>query len=293
VRRWLAVIGVVGVLAASVLGAGGCTAAPTPGIDGDLTNSWGLPPTAVQWRPLNRACYDDERETASPADEPLACNQRHAAETYFVGDLPGTPAGSEAATLQAYPECDKQAALFLGADWHTGQLQIIVVLPDPRAWTSGARWFACDIAEESEDGGAAGRDYSLAGALGGDAVLKQRCFNPTVESGEVTAMPPAPCTGGHHAEFAGVWTAPAGVTIDALGDDPRFAKGCRTAIARFAAVPDDSNVQYRVGYLGLPPTDASWKMGDRGVRCYLWLSDETLRGSYQGAGGKKLPIHYS
>jgi hypothetical protein len=290
VRRWFALIAVVGVLAA-----GGCTAAPTPGIDGDLTNSWGLPPVAVAWRPLNRTCVDDVRETASQTDEPPhSCGQRHAAETYYVGDLPGTAAaGSEAATLQAYPECDKQAALFLGADWHTGMLQILVVLPAPRAWTAGARWFACDVAEESEDGGAAGRDDSLAQALTGDAVLKQRCFNPTVDSSEVSAMPTAPCTGAHHAEFAGVWTAPAGVKLDALGDDPRFAKGCRTAIARFAAVPDDSNLQYRVGYLGLPPTDASWKMGDRGVRCYLWLSDETLRGSYQGAGGKKLPIHYS
>jgi hypothetical protein len=98
------------------------------------------------------------------------------------------------------------------------------------------------------------------------------------------------CAKSHTAEFAGLFETTRKSARRLSTDD--LADGCETAIATFAALPDDGDLSARVGWLGFPPDDAAWKMGDRAVRCFLWLNGERMKGSYRNAGPDKLKIHY-
>ena len=55
-------------------------------------------------------------------------------------------------------------------------------------------------------------------------------------------------------------------------------------------VPDDANLRFRSGVVVRPPGAGRWRVGDRGVRCYLWLSDRTVTASLKGAGPAGLPV---
>ncbi len=166
------------------------------------------------------------------------------------------------------------------------------VLPGPAAGRAGARWFRCDLAEiDLGTGGVVNRTGSLRGALAGAAPLALRCFQPSVRGDRVNAMKPVSCDRRHAAEFAGLWTAP-DVPLDRLDDGDRTAAGCRSVIADFAALPDDGDLRYRVGYLAFAPTREEWDLGVRAVRCFLWLQGEAMTGSYRGAGPGRLPINY-
>jgi len=108
----------------------------------------------------------------------------------------------------------------------------------------------------------------------------------------IESMKPVACAGRHHAEYAGQW-APKRPTQAVLRDDARTGRGCNGVIARYAGVPDDGNLKYRTGWIGFSPTDDDWNAGIRDVRCFLWLDDLTVTGSYRGAGPAKLKINYA
>jgi hypothetical protein len=262
-------------------------------VDGNLTDHWSLPPAATQWQPLNGKCFDDMVETTSSQDyAPIDCRQRHITETFAVGNLDGDAATAAAARAGAYLGCARQADAFVGGAWRTGRLVVQAVLPDDAGWKGGARWYRCDIAQNDDDLDLVARDASLRGALKSDPDLPLRCFNPTVSGDNVRAMTAVDCGRPHHAEFAGLWIAPK-IALSDLQGSPQLAKGCLSAIARYTEVPDDSMIRYRTGWLGFPFNDTAWNAGDRTVQCYLWLSGETMKGSYQGAGPKKFKIHYA
>jgi hypothetical protein len=107
----------------------------------------------------------------------------------------------------------------------------------------------------------------------------------------VESMTPVSCSGKHHAEYAGQW-APKNPTLEQLSDDTKDEAGCHGVIASFAGVANDGNLQYRTGWIGFSPTEDEWNAGIRDVRCFLWLGDVTLTGSYRGAGPSKLKINY-
>jgi hypothetical protein len=295
-RGWLAAL----VCAAALGLTEGCTDALPEGVDGNLANGWAPPPPAVQWRPLNGKCFDDLPETTSPEDyAPIDCRQRHIAETYWVGDLSGTAARpdanegkADAARVTAYRECSRRGDGFLGGAWRASRLVVQFVLPDKVGWDAGARWFRCDVAESDDDGALVGREGSLRGALAGDSQLRLGCFDPTIDGDSVRAMASVDCDRAHHAEFVGLWTAPR-MPYARLQGSLQLAKGCLSAIARYTKVPDDGMVKYRTGWLGFPGTEAAWTAGDRTVQCFLWLSGETIKGSYKGVGPAKLKIHYA
>jgi hypothetical protein len=116
------------------------------------------------------------------------------------------------------------------------------------------------------------------------------CANPKIKGEQVTEMHPVACSSAHTSEFAGLFTSTA-KTADDLSAG-KVEKGCDATIAKFAGIPNDSSVTARVGWLGFPPDDTSWKSGDRAIRCFLWLNGEKMTGSYRNAGPGKLKIHY-
>jgi hypothetical protein len=271
----------------------GCSADLPEGVDGNLTDDWKLPPAAVAWQPLNEKCFDDLAETTSQQDyAPITCGERHLAETYAIGTLTGITATAKAGRDRAYLDCSRRADGYVGGQWQAARLLVQPVLPDDVGWKAGARWYRCDMAERNDDGDLVGRNASLKGALKHEPALLLACFNPTISGDNVKAMDSVDCARPHHAEFVGLWTAPK-IALNDLEGSPQLAKGCLSAIARYTKVPNDSMIKYRTGWLGFPGADDAWNAGDRTVQCFLWLSGETMTGSYRGAGTKKLKIHYA
>jgi Septum formation len=301
VRRALAITAAaVALLMVAVIA--GCGSRPY-GIDGNLTDDWPLPPRPESFRPAATGCFDDLRPDAPLAGyAPFDCRERHVAEAYFVGDLTGAaaepdayrPPGGRAAPAQiaAATECGRRATPFLGAEWRTGEVRLQPVLPAAAAWAAGARWFRCDAAQvDVGTDRVVSRTGSLRDSLSGSAPLALRCFNPEVRGEQVRGMTAVDCGRRHYAEFAGLWTAP-DMEFGKLTGNDTMAAGCRSAIAAYAALPDDGDLRYRVGWLGFAPTRAEWDLGVRSVQCFLWLESKPMTGTYRNAGPAKLPINY-
>lgn len=290
-RRWLVLV--------AVLALAGCSA--PGGTDGDLTNGWALPPKPAPFRPDAGKCYDDVIAIAGlTSDPPVPCTDRHVAESYYVGDLTGAAAAADPADVTptehaAGLECVRRASAYTGGDFRAAQLTVRPVLPTTKARAGGARWFRCDLIQVEIGGvSAVSRTGSLKGVLAtpAGAGLKLTCFNPVVGRTRVESMTPVPCSAKHHAEYVGRW-APRNPTLEMFDDDVQTGKGCDGVIASYAGVPNDGNLRYRTGWIGFSPTSDEWAAGIRDVRCFLWLGDITLTGSYRGAGPKRLPIKYA
>ena len=298
----------LGITAASsllVLLAGGC--GNPGGVDGNLTNNWEPIGAPVGFTPSADTCHLANFAVVGTrnAYEEVDCELKHRTETVYVGtyeepaaeaDTP--PAEGSAGARVAYRTCDTEASGFVGAPWRTGRLWIGVTHPSPEAWTGGARWFRCELLEISsieDDGGLVLRTGSLRDALQDRASpLRLTCYAIKLGTGgAIDTMPPARCTGEHNAEFVGVWTA--GEDLAYPQEDsqwPKFHDGCRKLIASYVGVPDDADLQYRTGVVSLPGGEDVWALGDRGVRCYLWLDGTALTSSLKGKGTKGMPIQY-
>jgi hypothetical protein len=190
-------------------------------------------------------------------------------------------------------ECEKKANDLLGADWRTGRLALVVLVPQAEAWSGGARWFRCDLSEiESLDNDKpVPRTGSLKGALAGPAAaLAHTCFNPKMIKDDINFMAPVPCAQPHHAEFAGIYQAPDTTLSTFIRNTVGAHKACMAVIATYAKVPDDVDIGFRVGSIYYHPDEQSWLAGNRGVQCFLWVNDRNLTRSVKGAGPKALPV---
>src|SRR5690348_533234 len=276
-RRWA-----VGALCVLALGA--CGDRPA-GLDGDLTDDWRPMAAATPFRPQAGVCHTDLVQSATvDNDAPVPCAESHLAETVAVVTI-----GKQSA---AFGACSTAASAFLGGDWRTGWVVLQPVLPGKAAWSGGGRWVRCDVAETSPvDGALVHRAGSLKGSVRAGGRLRMGCADPTVRGDTVTEMRPMACPRTHTAEFAGLFTTTRARSSDLSSDE--VAKGCDRAIAAFAGIADDDSLPSRVGWLGFPPDDTAWQMGDRSIRCFLWLNGEKMTGSYRGAGPGKLKIHYA
>jgi hypothetical protein len=290
-RRWPALLA-----ALLVAGAAACTPAPPYGTDGDLTDDWRLPPPGAPFRPAAGQCHERVTDTVSLTDHrPIGCDELHVAETYHVGDAadaPVPPAAGSAAARDAYADCGAKAQSFLGGPWREARLGVRVVWPARVAWTGGARWYRCDLVQADLDGNSdTSRTGSLAGELTRNSALRLGCFRAAVKNDAVATMTPVACTAPHSAEFVGLWTAPDVRYQEQSADRSRTAAGCRSVIAGYTGVPDDDDVQYRAGWISFNPTRGEWQYGERRVRCFLWMSDRTLRRSLRDAGPSALPVN--
>ena len=292
-RRWW-----VALVCAVALGVTSACGSLPYGIDGDITDEWTPPAEPQPFRPADTGCFDEVDRTAPLATyAPIDCAERHLAEAFYLGELTGKAAAKDAAqsgaaTTAAAAECGRRAVTFFGAEHRTGQLRLQPVLPGTAGWAGGARWFRCDAMQvDLNTDRVVSRTGSLRDTLKGRAPMALRCFQADVRGASVGELRAVDCAKKHDAEFAGLWTAPAGDLADL--DNTRLGKGCRSTIADWAGVPDNSDTQYRYGYLGFAPTGVEWDNGLRTVQCFLWMEGRTLKGSYRKAGTKKLPINYA
>jgi hypothetical protein len=276
------------------------------GVDGDLTDGWATISAPIGFTPVADTCHLANFTTSGTrsAYEEVDCELKHRSETVYVGEYPNPaaeaatpPADGSAGSRAAYRTCDAQTTEYVGGPWRTARLWIGVTHPSRAAWTGGARWFRCEVLEISsieDDGGLVMRLGSLKDALKSAASdLRLTCYAIELDSaGAISTMPAASCGATHNSEFVGVW--PAG-DLPYPKTDAQWAKyhdGCRKLIATYASVPDDADLQYRTGVVSLPGGEDVWALGDRGVRCYLWLDGTALTSSLKGKGPTALPVQY-
>jgi hypothetical protein len=294
-RRWLTAVAVGAVAALALTGCG----APA-GVDRDLADDWPALGEPRVFVPERDVCHLGLQDVGYlTAYHPVDCGESHRVETLHIGTLTGAdasrgtppPAGS-APMRAAHAECDREVNKVVGADWRTGRLGLTVVFPSSQGWTGGARWFRCDVSEigSLDEPGVVPRTGSLKGALSGASTLVHRCFNPKLSKDDVTAMMAVACTSKHHAEFVGVYQAPEVGYASYTGNSQRMYKGCQPLIATFAKVPRNGDLDYRAGGIFYHPSEQEWKDGNRGIQCFLWISDRNLTRSMKGAGTTGLPV---
>ncbi|MDG4822437.1 septum formation family protein [Asanoa sp. WMMD1127] len=295
-RRWTAAV-VVLVLASAACGSngsggGGGGQAAAPG------------PSAQTSSPPPRCHAQVAEGTADARDGTVDCAAPHLAETVHIGEFTGAAATADSfpppvsrAMAAVYDECDKRAATALGDDWRVGRLRLDVVLPSTTVWTAGERWFRCDLVELTgvgPDGKVAQRSGSLAGGLEApDAPLRLRCVLVKLDrKANVATVADSPCDVKHEGEFVGVWTAPGKVAYPVKDRDyVPFYEGCLKTIAAYVKVPYAPGFAARTGYVPVLPSKNAWAMGDRDVRCFLWVRFRPLNTSQKGVGEKGFPAN--
>jgi hypothetical protein len=295
-RRWWTAAGVGMAAVFALAGCGG-----PAGVDGDLVDDWRALPAAKLFVPETGTCHPTSQSVGYLSGyNPVDCATSHRAETLHVGNLTGAPAdrstpptAGSAGVRAARAECDQQVNKAVGADWRSGRLQLSVVFPSAAAWTGGARWFRCDVIEVAsiDDSAVKTRSASLRDALKPGSPLAYGCFDPKVSGGAVQDMRAVACTTKHRAEFVGIYQYPDVAYSEWRNSTQRAHKACRSLVAKYVKVPDNSDLQYRTGTIVYHPFgEKEWKDGNRGVQCFLWLSDRTFTRSLKGAGSKALPI---
>lgn len=303
-RRRMRLLAVVAVGAMLATPLSGCS--KPPGVDGELVDDWTPVSAPTQFTPPAGSChttgYSEVGYLAS--FEAVDCAQSHRTETIHVGTFEGTAAGLATPPAKgapearnAYQECDGKAREFVGADWRLGRLWLGVVLPSAEAWSGGARWFRCDMTEVTtveDNGETVSRTGSLRDSLktAGSPVALSCYAVKLSKAGAIDTMPRTDCAKEHNAEFAGVWNAPEGPYPKKDAEWERFHTECRKIIAGYAKVPADANIRFRTGVVSLPGAEDQWQLGNRGVRCYLWLNDKKLTRSMRGAGPAALPVQF-
>jgi hypothetical protein len=275
----------------------GCAA--TGGLDADLTDDWAALPAAVPFTPAAGVCQvADFAEVVTLAGyQPVECATPHLVETAHVGAFPADradrPKTGSAELRGAFAECDTRASGYLGDEWRGARIRLGVALPSETGWASGARWYRCDLTEvDTVEAGAepVTRSGSLRGALRAASPLRIGCQQARAgRGGRVLALTPVGCDTRHNAEYVGVWRAPDRPFPVQAGDWAPFYSGCREVLARYTKVPVDRRLSIRSDVVFRSPSAGRWRAGDRGVRCYLWLSHRTVTGSLKDVGPAGLP----
>ena len=300
-RRWPVA---VALSLLTALFAAGC--ANPAGVDGDLTNGWAAIGVPTGFTPAAETCHLANFATSGPRNtyEEVDCKLKHRTETVYVGtypspaaEAPDPPAQDSAGARAAYRICDAKTTAYVGGPWRTARLWIGVTQPTRAAWTGGARWFRCEVLVSSsveDDGGLVQRVGTLRDALDEPgSPLLLTCYRVLLDKqGKIATMPATPCSAQHNAEFVGVWDAGQSAAPTTTKQWDEFHDGCRGLIAKYVGVPDDADLQFRAGVISLPGGDDVWELGDRGVRCYLWLDAKTLTASLKGKGDKAMPVQY-
>lgn len=265
--------------------------------NGDITQSWGPMPAAKQFRPEAGTCHatldDTAEETTADEYKPVPCSGPHKAETVAVLDLSAAETASTTPWINsAYTECTKKVNAWLGGDYRTGWTVIHPLLPSSAAQSGGARWIRCDVGEMSPiDRTAIERKGTMKGSLKPGGKLLMTCANTTIGSDDGLDEHPVSCASKHDTEFAGLYVSAKKEYSDFTRAE--MDKGCSPVLARFAGVPNNRDLEYRVGWVAFQPDEHAWSLGDHAMRCFLWFAPRKVTGSYRKAGTGKLAIQYA
>jgi hypothetical protein len=282
----------------------GCGGRP-PGVDGNLTNNWPAMPEPKLPVPADHACYELADPSTGVAKLPAAvdCAASHNLETIHVGAFGGDDASRDTpppdggpSQQQAYADCTGAARTVVGDDWRAGRIGLALVVPTAGQWEAGARWYRCDMVEftDLDSYDVASRTGGLKDALAATRPLGLTCFKVATKDDAVDTMAATDCGAAHNSEFAGVWEMPAGpYPTDPTQREKTQLDGCRSVIASFARIPNDDKFRYRVGQITYGFGKADWDLGNRGVRCYVWMDSKSLTKSVKGAGTGGLPINFA
>ncbi|HEV7709025.1 MAG TPA: septum formation family protein [Asanoa sp.] len=256
-------------------------------------------PVSASPSPPLRCHTQAAARTADVLAGTVDCAASHQGETIHTGEF--TDAAAAAVPAKDLPaifgECDKEATTALGADWRAGRLRLDLVVPSASAWTAGQRWYRCDLVELTgvgPDAKVAERSGSLEGALAApDAPLRLGCALVKLDKrSNVDTVADSPCEVKHEGEFTGVWTAPATVPFPVKDRDyVPFYEGCLKTIAAYVKVRYEPGFEARTGYIPVMADKATWTMGDRGVRCFLWIRFRPLTASAKAVGAKGFPAN--
>jgi hypothetical protein len=283
-RRWAATLG-----AGLILLLAGCSGGAA------ITDGWGPMPPAKQFRPAAGTCHavlqESSEQSAQDDYKPIPCGGPHKAETVAVFDLTPAQVASRTPWINtAFAECTKRADAFLGGDWRLGWTVVHPSLASATAQSGGARWVRCDVGEIGSSGReVVVRQGSMKGSLKPGGKLLMGCATSTLTSDDDLDQHKVACASRHDTEFAGLylsktagWEAVSQTEMD---------KGCYPVLAKFAGIPNDRNLKFRVGWAAFQPDTYSWSHGDHAIRCFLWLDPQKVTGSDRKAGPGRLPIN--
>jgi hypothetical protein len=297
VRRLSAVL-----LAIVVVSLAGCAPAPE-GVDRRLADDWPKAGEPILPKPALGACATTDAENTEyldlskfiPVD---SCSGTHVTETFHLGTFAGalgerpSPPTTPADLSAAWKDCGAVAREYLGDDWRTGRVRIIVYTPSATHWSAGARWYRCEVVSvKSENGGLARRTGSARDGLRGARPLAINCSNMHNETADsFEDLIDAPCDQPHKAEFVGVGEVTSGAYPDS-GDASEKAFGpiCANLAAKFLNVTRaqyDRHQQFNVAWWVV--SEDRWALGDRSASCYVTTS-KLVSISVRGYGNRNLP----
>jgi hypothetical protein len=291
-RRFV-VVAVIAVTSALALSACSMPA----GIDGNLVNNWAAAPAPTAAVPIVGDCYNDDG-TNMIDNLPVSCTTSHVIDVAYVGTFSGAdasrvtpPAFGSPQQRAAYAKCQAPAATFLGADWHSGLLQLSVSLPDEDAWTGGARWFRCDVSMlDYPDGFPKSYSIALRNSLKTTTAASLKCVTWKDHKTYITDIVKSSCSKPFNGEYAGFFTAPN--TAYPTNEKKRSQiqqDGCEGVVAHYLGFSGHSDQSFYVGWVNMPFDEDRWNSGDRTIRCFAAAdtSDGKFTASVKGIRGNK------
>jgi hypothetical protein len=282
---------------------GGCAPPVPQGVDRNLADEWptfGEPRLAVPEAGVcsSTAASNTEDLTLEALKRLDSCTGEHATETFHVDTFTGAAASktsiptSTADLAPAWNNCGAAAKDYLGDDWRTARVRMIVFTPSQKHWGAGARWYRCEfVTVKSENGDVIARSGTFKDGLRGARPLAIPCANMVNETQDsFDDLADVPCNQPHKAEFMGVATANTTEYPD-NGDksEKAFGNVCGAMAATYLKMTRaqyDRHQQFNVAWWIV--SEDRWALGDRSASCYVTTTKQVSI-SVRGYGNRNLP----
>jgi hypothetical protein len=232
-----------------------------------------IAPNPASAAPLVGSCFDYSAKTIRAISSPapaIGCEAQHAAETYYVRNLPdsfGLPSASSlGARLSAAKPCTVEAMnAYLGQAGRAlpSRFLSVPLFPTDPQWQAGERWMRCDVVLQ---GGLELKQFAgTAAAL--VAATPQAIFNfctPSVPNAVATAA--YPCTNPKK-NWIKVLDKELGGAGSKFPGDSSVVKST-TRLCKSMGRKYNGKVPYP-GWWAIRPTSRGWKEGLRSAQCFV------------------------
>ncbi|GAA4260280.1 septum formation family protein [Dactylosporangium darangshiense] len=266
--------------------------------DGDLTDDWAMMSAPKVPEPETGSCWTTSATEVSdltPSNvTQTTCDLTHTFETAKVGHFSGTAANSSSPPspsqlADAWTDCDKAVADYLGAEWQAGRVYVQVTPPTSRQWTGGARFYRCDVASlRTEAGIFDPRKETMKGTLASGGELRLTCGTQVGTTNDSwDDITPAKCTDPHDVEYVGFVSSPTNdYPTGSKAVDDAFSKACEAKMLAFIGMSRSSWSSQKSLYYGywMTADKDEWTAGNHTARCYLMIDKKKINRSLKGAG---------